>query len=129
MILGIGTDLIEIERIKRSFERYGARFLDRIFTEREQNYCLKHKQKETHLAGRFAAKEAISKALGTGITEIVGWKDIEIINNTQGKPEVILSNAILANHFNQQGHLYIQLSISHTHTHALAFAIIEKMES
>lgn len=126
MILGNGIDLIEVERIKQTLERHGARFLDRIFTEKEQHYCLLHKHKEIHLAGRFAAKEACAKALGTGITEHVGWKDIEIINNAKGKPQVVLSPSLTDRL--QHNRLSIHLSISHTHSIAIASVIIEKME-
>ena len=72
------------------------------------------------IAARFAAKEAIAKAFGTGITENMGWKDIEIVNNAQGKPEVIL-----AAHLEKEQALFVQLSISHCHTYAIAFAVIE----
>src|SRR5437016_843460 len=89
---GIGTDIIEIGRIEKIISRYGQKFLDRIFTKREQEYCLKHKMSSRHFAGRFAAKEAVVKALGTGITLHVAWTDIEILNDSQGKPFVSFSD-------------------------------------
>lgn len=120
MIHGIGTDIIEIKRIQNALERFGNRFINKIFTSREQAYCLSKKNKEMHLAGRFAAKEAIAKALGTGITEHVGWKDIEIINDSSGKPQVILSESI----YPKLG-LSILVSISHCREYATAVAVIE----
>ena len=77
-ILGIGTDIIEIERIRQSIDNHGYRLISRIFTPKEQDYCLKHKDPIPHFAARFSAKEAIVKALGTGFTEHITWQDIEI---------------------------------------------------
>ncbi len=120
MILGIGTDLIEVERIRRSIDRHGARFLDRIFTKHEQTYCLKHRDIAIHFAARFAAKEAVAKALGTGITQHVHWHDIEIINEDSGKPFVKL-----AKHLQRTPPFSVHLSLTHTHNSAIAFAILE----
>lgn len=93
-ILGIGNDIIEIERIRHSIDRHGLRFLARIFTTKEQDYCLKYKDPVPHFAGRFSAKEAIVKALGTGFGEHASWLDIEIINDALGKPCVSFSNEL-----------------------------------
>jgi holo-[acyl-carrier protein] synthase len=90
-ILSIGSDIIEIKRIRSCLEMHGERFLNRVFTPKEQEYCLKHKDPAPRLAARFAAKEAASKALGTGIGEQLSWKEIEIINQPSGKPELFLS--------------------------------------
>lgn len=122
MIYGIGTDIIEISRVAKSIQRLGQHFLDRLFTHREQEYCLKYKASERHFAGRFAAKEAIAKALGTGMNEKLNWLDIEIINSVTGSPEVILSEKAMA-HF--QG-ITVKVSISHNHETAIAFAIVTK---
>ena len=119
MIAGIGNDIIEISRIKSAIERHGEKFLDRLFTEKEKNYCLKFKDSEKHFAGRFAAKEAISKALGTGFCDSLGWLDIEIINNEKGAPIVTLSKQA-QKRFNFSNLL---LSISHSENYATAFAI------
>lgn len=98
MIFGIGTDIIEISRVAKSIQHLGQHFLDRLFTFKEQEYCLKYKASERHFAGRFAAKEAIAKALGTGLNEKVSWLDIEILNGDTGAPIVILSDKVMA-HF------------------------------
>jgi holo-[acyl-carrier protein] synthase len=121
MIYGIGTDIIEVKRIEDSIERFGQRFLDRIFTLQEQNYCLHHKDSARHFAGRFAAKEAIVKAIGTGFRNGISWMDIEIINDPHGKPIVHLSEKM------QEiiDSAVIHLSISHGRDYATAFAICE----
>lgn len=121
MIHGVGTDIIEVKRIEESIKRFGQRFLDRIFTLHEQEYCLYHSDASRHFAGRFAAKEAIVKALGTGFRDGTNWQDIEITNDTQGKPVVYLSSR-LKEHF---GNVHIHLSISHGRDYATACAICE----
>lgn len=117
---GLGNDIIEIGRIQRSIERHGDRFLQRIFTPNEIAYCKKHSLSYRHFAGRFAAKEAIAKALGSGIGKELSWLDIEILNDIKGKPLVQLSEK-KTKHFN--AHL-ILLSISHCKTFATAVAIV-----
>ncbi len=92
MILGIGNDIIGIDRIRAVLIRYPERFLNRIFTLDEQKYCLKYRDPAPRLAGRFAAKEAIVKALGTGFSQGLSWLDIEIHNDLTGKPVVSFSN-------------------------------------
>lgn len=119
MILGIGNDIIEIERIKGVIDRYPKRFLDRVFSSKEQEYCLKRKEPALHFAGRFAAKEAIVKALGTGFSKGLNWLDIEILPNEKGKPEVFLSPS--ASKF--LGEPALMVSISHCRLYATAFAI------
>lgn len=119
MIHGIGTDIIEIDRIALSLERHGEKFLDRILTLEEKHYCLKFKKPAAHVAGRFAAKEAVAKALGTGFGENLEFHDIEILNSAAGKPEVGLSPRA-ANFFQNP---QLQLSISHCEAYAVAFAI------
>ncbi|WP_068468434.1 holo-ACP synthase [Candidatus Protochlamydia phocaeensis] len=120
MILGIGNDIIEVARIKANLERYKQRFIDRVFTPQEQEYCLSRKEPALHFAGRFAAKEAIVKALGTGFSQGITWLDIEIKNDSNGKPCAIISPH-LADLFGCLPFLHI--SISHCHTYATAFAI------
>ncbi len=120
MIRGIGNDIIEIERIRHIINRYGNRFLNRIFTVGEQEYCLNHKESSRNFAGRFAAKEAVSKALGTGLSSGLTWTDIEILNDEKGKPIVIpSSNLKLLLIYPSQLHI----SISHCKEYATAFAI------
>lgn len=123
MIFGIGTDIIEIKRIKKAIESHGGRFIEHLFTENEKKYCEKYKDSAPHFAGRFAAKEAVLKALGTGLKSPIGWHDIEIQNTPEGKPVVILSD-ILKNLF---PNLAIYLSISHCETYATATALIEEV--
>ncbi len=117
---GIGTDIIEIRRIKEAIERHGERFIGRLFTEREKCYCQKHQDPTPRYAGRFAAKEAILKALGKGFNPEVKWHEIEIINDPHGKPEVYLSDR-LKKHF-PLTHIFV--SISHCEDYATATAIL-----
>lgn len=121
MIIGIGTDIIEVDRIEKAIVRAG--FMERVYTKNEQeHYRLKHERAET-LAGFFAAKEAVSKALGTGFRKF-GLKDIEIIPDVLGKPEVFLyGNAEVLRC--QLGISQILVSISHCKEYATAFAIAE----
>lgn len=119
MIRGIGTDIVSIDRIAMAIQRHGDRFLNKIFTLREQQYALSHTQSQVTFAGRFAAKEAIAKALGTGLSGAVCWKDIEVINNAQGKPTVQLSLS-LQERFSSPT---ILISISHEKLYAVATAI------
>jgi len=118
-ILGIGSDIVEIARIRHAIEAHGSHLLNRLFTQKEQDYCLKHKDAVPHFAGRFCAKEAISKALGVGIGEYSAWKDIEILNNAQGKPEVFFSKAVK----DRLGDPQVLVTISHCEHYATAFAI------
>ncbi len=93
-IKGLGNDIVEIERVRKSYDHHGLRFLTRLFSIREQDYCLKFKDPVPHLAARFSAKEAIAKALGTGLGEHLSWLDMEIVNDPLGKPCVIFSEAL-----------------------------------
>lgn len=116
---GIGNDIIEVERIKKNLERYGHRFLDRVYTPKEQEYSLARKEPSIHLAGRFAAKEAAVKALGTGFSEGISWLDVEILNDDKGKPIVYLSDKLNLAFKNP----LIHISISHCQNYATAVAI------
>ena len=119
MILGVGNDIVEIARIKAIFTRYPERFLNRVLTPYEQVYCLKKKEPALHLAGRFAAKEAIVKALGIGFSQGLSWLDIEIQNNLKANPlsfSLLLQVELFEN-------LNFHISISHCHIYATAFAI------
>jgi holo-[acyl-carrier protein] synthase len=117
-MLTTGVDMIEIARIERGLARHGDRFLQRFFTEQEQAYC---NGRAASLAGRFAVKEAVSKALGTGIGDF-RWKDVEIRNDERGKPELLLHNEArqLAE---AQGLTQWAISLTHTETHAIGFAV------
>jgi holo-[acyl-carrier protein] synthase len=115
-IIGLGTDIIEIDRIQEALDKYGMRFLNKMFTEAEQAYCLKHSQPARHLAGRFAAKEAVVKALGSGFRDGISFLDIEVVNDEQGKPHVRFSPKLQ--------HYTVLLSISHCKQYATATAIL-----
>lgn len=124
MILGTGIDLIEVARIEQSYQRFGERFLKRVLRPAEIEYCLTFKHPGPHIAARFAAKEAISKAFGTGITSELGWQAMEIGRKASGEPFVILHDeglALLA----KRGGRTVHVSITHTTTHAAAVAILE----
>lgn len=95
MILGIGTDLLDIRRIERTLERFGARFCERVFTETERQRCDRHVARAARYAQRYAAKEACAKALGTGFRDGVAWRGIGVDNFPSGKPFVILSGGAL----------------------------------
>jgi holo-[acyl-carrier protein] synthase len=124
MAIFCGVDIVEIDRIRKSFETNGIDFRDRVFTTVEIGYCENRKAARFEsYAARFAAKEAVSKAFGTGIGN-VGWKDIEVLNDGNGKPYVVLSDNA-RNIFNRMKGLGISLSLSHCKHYAVAYAVIE----
>ena len=125
MIIGIGTDIVEVDRIKSSAENYGKRFLDRIFTETEQEYSEQFKDnKYQHYAARFAAKESFSKAIGTGLTRGFKFKEVGIKNERSGKPTVILEGGMKQ----KWGHCKIEVSLSHTDHNAIAYLVMESRD-
>ena len=124
MILGIGIDIIEVARIQASHEKFGERFLTRILHPNEISYCLSYKAPAPFLAARFAAKEAISKAFGTGIGAQLGWQDIEIRRKESGEPFVVLHGKG-AELFAARGARQLHLSLTHTENYAAATAILE----
>jgi len=122
-ILGHGIDIVETERIRRLYDEHGQRFLDRCFTPAEQAYCERnHKRKFETMAGRFAAKEAVLKVLGTGWRGGIAWTDIEILPTPAGQPKVTLSGES-ARIAHELGICRWHVSISHIETHATASAI------
>ncbi len=124
VVIGLGSDLIEIERIERSFQRYGDAFLQRIFTPGEIAYCMAKRNFAESLAARFAAKEAGAKALGTGISRGVSWREFEVRRRPGQRPELHLSGRALeiANHL---GVRHIALTLSHARTLSIAFVVAE----
>jgi len=88
VIVGLGTDIIEIVRIGQMIERHGELFLNRIYTEQEISYCQRRKESYQHFAGRWAAKEAVMKALGTGFIRGINWQDIEVVASQNGQPNI-----------------------------------------
>lgn len=121
-IHGIGIDVVEIERIARAITRLGEPFLAKLFTPAEREYCASQKKSELHYAARFAAKEAVSKALGTGIGGQAGWLDLEITRNPSGAPKLVLAGAA-AEFAKSQGITEIQISLTHAREYAAANAI------
>jgi len=125
LLLGLGADLIDVARIAGVLERQGDRFLARVFTDEERTYCFGMKYPHKHLAARFAAKEAVSKAFTTGIGAELGWKSVSVYHGERHEPLVRLDEkgqALLR----QVGGTSILLTLSHTDTAAMAVAAIVK---
>ena len=124
MVIGIGIDIIEIERIQESVDKFGDRFLNKIFTPLELDYCLSKPNKYQHLAARFAAKEAVSKALTTGWSKEFSWQNIEIFNEPSGYPIVNLKGGL--NDFLTPDK-ELKISMSHSRDYVTCVAIIYKV--
>ena len=130
MIIGIGSDLIDIRRIEKSLERHGQRFIQRIFTEVEQARSENRRARAASYAKRFAAKEACAKALGTGLAQGVFWRDMGVVNLASGKPTVALTGgaAVRLGKILPEGHrAAIHLTITDDFPLAQAFVIIEAL--
>jgi holo-[acyl-carrier protein] synthase len=123
-VLGIGVDLVECARIQRAVDRFGDRFLHRVFTDGEIEYSMSMKFPARHLAARFAAKEAVSKAFGTGIGKAMGWRDIDIRKKPSGEPFLVFSGPAkqLAE---RRGVSVALITLSHTEHHAMATIVLE----
>ncbi|MFL6514798.1 MAG: holo-ACP synthase [Chthoniobacterales bacterium] len=123
-IIGIGVDLVECERIQHSLDRFGDRFLRRVFTDGEIQYSMSMKFPARHLAARFAAKEAVSKAFGTGIGKSMGWRDMDVRKKESGEPFLVLSGGAetLAK---DRGVTNALITLSHTDHHAMAVIVLE----
>jgi len=124
MIVGTGIDIAEVPRIAESIERFGERFLRRVFTEEEIKYCDSKANRVERYAARFAAKEAAMKALGTGWNRGVRWRDIEVLRQPGRRP-TIRFHGVAAEFAERLGTKNIALSISHTPEHAIANVILE----
>jgi holo-[acyl-carrier protein] synthase len=124
MIVGIGSDIAEVDRVREAIARHGERFLRRVYTEREIQYCRSHRNSDERFAARFAAKEAAMKALGTGWRRGITWRDIEVCNAPSGKPGLILTGKALEIFRNLAG-ARVLLSLTHTESYALAHVLIE----
>ena len=124
MVLGMGTDLIETRRLQQSMDRFGDRFLERIFTDGEIAYCKRKKNAAESFAARFAAKEAGAKALGTGISRGVSWKEFEVKRESSGKPTMSLSGRA-AELAGAMGVRRVQLSLTHSRDLAMAVVLVE----
>jgi holo-[acyl-carrier protein] synthase len=124
MVLGIGVDIIEIKRIREIIERYGKRFVDKVFTPVEVAYCESKKIPFQHYAARFAAKEAVAKAIATGWRGDFRWKDVEVSNDDLGQPGITLYGRLAARIDRRR----IYLSLSHSDNSVIAFVIIEAVD-
>jgi len=122
MIIGLGTDIVEVHRIGEMIERHGDLFLKRVFTAGEIDYCAQKKACDQHYAGRWAAKEAVMKTLGTGFTKGVGWTDIEVCTRRSGQPYLQMSGGA-ADYARGLGIDEILITISHCKSYATATAI------
>jgi len=124
MIVGTGIDITEVERIAGSIQRFGRRFLERVFTPDEIRYCESKANKAERYAGRFAAKEAAMKAIGTGWNRGVTWHDVEVQRSPGGRPTIAFHNKA-AEFFNKLGAVRAHVSITHTADSAMAQVILE----
>jgi holo-[acyl-carrier protein] synthase len=120
-LVSIGTDIIECVRIAQMIEKHGEVFLQRVFTRKEIEYCSSRKAATQHYAGRWAAKEAVLKVLGTGWAKGVQWTDLEITNEVSGAPSVVLTGKA-AEVAKERGIREVMISISHCRAYATAFA-------
>lgn len=124
MIVGSGIDLTEIGRIRNSVDRFGERFLNRVYTRAEQAYCLRKRNAAESLAARFAAKEAGAKALGTGISQGVNWLEIEVVRELSGRPTLAFYGRALER-AQKMGVQHAALSLTHTKEMAMASVVLE----
>ncbi|MBT3379122.1 MAG: holo-ACP synthase [Lentisphaerae bacterium] len=124
MIIGLGIDVIEVARMQRTIERYGEKFLDHVFSSDEQEDAPKGAGKPSYYAGRWAAKEAVAKALGTGIGKDCGWTDVRVRRDELGKPRIELTGAAAKTSERLEAE-NIHISISHERHLACASAVIE----
>ena len=127
MIVGIGVDIVDVGRVKDLLERYRERFVRRVFTEAEARYAGRSVREAERLAGRFAVKEAVLKAFGTGKSQGILWRDVETVRGAMGKPEVKLYNKA-NNYMKKIKGKRIHVSITHDGGKAVAFVIIETEE-
>ena len=131
MIIGLGSDLIDIRRVEQTLERFGERFVQRIFTDIEQAKSERRKERAASYAKRFAAKEACSKALGTGLRQGVFWRDMGVANLPSGQPTMVLTGGALVRleRMMPDGHMpAIHLTITDDWPLAQAFVIIEAVD-
>ena len=120
MIDGIGVDIVEVDRIRKTMKKFGDRFIKKIFTELQIRYCTSKKNSYQHFAARFAAKEAVAKAMSTGWSGAFRWKNVEVSNDVSGKPSIVLYGVVKKNLKGNK----VMLSISHTKNIVVACAVI-----
>ncbi len=121
MVEGVGIDIAEVTRMQKSIEEYGDLFTDKVFTRSEKAYCVEKPLPYQHFAARFAAKEAFSKATGTGWDDSFSWQEVEVVNEPSGKPVLRLSGQALQTF----GHKKVFLSLSHSGDYVAAVVVIE----
>jgi len=121
-LFGIGIDLVEVARVRRALERHPERFRDRVFTPSEVEFCEGLADKYPSYAGRFAAKEAFSKALGTGLRGVIGWREVEVLDNERSRPGI----RALGRAAELLGNRRVHLSITHLKDYASAVVVIEE---
>jgi holo-[acyl-carrier protein] synthase len=124
MIVGTGVDITEVPRIASTIQRFGERFVKRVFTEREIRYCESKQNKTERYAARFAAKEAALKAIGTGWRRGITWRDVEVTREPSGRPTLAF-HGIAAEFASKLGVRRVHISLSHTVEHAIAHVILE----
>ena len=124
-ILGIGVDVVDVVRMKEALQRQGDHFVRKVFTPAEVQYCRGKKKPHEHFAARFAAKEAVGKAIQTGWSGVFRWKDVEVMNEPSGAPRIILHNKMAE----QLRTKHIHLSLSHSESTVIAFAVIESADA
>ncbi len=124
LIQGIGVDVVDVQRLKQVIEEQGAIFVNKVFTDAEIAYCHSKKKPHEHFAARFAAKEAVAKAMRTGWSGAFRWKDVEVVNEPSGAPKLLLYREMA--HALAGSHLH--LSMSHTETTVVAFVVIERTQ-
>ncbi len=123
-VIGIGVDFVEVARVQHSLERFGDRFLQRVFTAGEIAYSMSMRFPARHLAARFAAKEAVSKAFGTGIGKAMGWRDIDVRKKESGEPFLVFEGGAKEMSISR-GVSQPLITLSHTDEHAIAMIILE----
>lgn len=124
MIVGIGVDLVEVGRIERIIARWGDRFIRRVYSTREIDYCSQRKKPATHYAARFAAKESFLKSIGVGLGQGIRLSDIEVVRSERGEPQLHLSGKA-RECLHKRGGARVHLSLTHTSHDATAFVIVE----
>jgi holo-[acyl-carrier protein] synthase len=126
MVLGVGIDIIEIDRIKESIDKFGDQFLNKVFTKKEIEYSVSKANKYQHFAARFAAKEAIYKALSSDTNKVYSWQDVEIYNEVNGLPKVKLFGS-LKDYLNEDKEL--KISMSHSQNYVTCVAILHSSQN
>ena len=123
MVLGIGIDLVKVDRIEKAMSRWSGAFTGRVFTDAEISYCMKQKRPAEAFAARFSAKEAVTKAFGTGLSGGVSWKDVETVRSDSGKPDIVLDGR-LKTLASEMGVSRVLISFSHDSGFAVAQAVL-----